>query len=85
MTNKIDGGAAFPQSEYERWAPEGGITLRDYFAAGFASSQSTMTSADNAYMNTQYLDPRSNGLTVAQVIARNSYELADAMLEARNK
>lgn len=28
-----DGGAAFPQSGFERWLPEGGMSLRDYFAA----------------------------------------------------
>lgn len=85
MSKKEKGGAAFPQSGFDRWAPEGGMTLRDYFAAGFAASQATMTSADNAYMDARYLDPRNGGLTVAQVIAKNSYELADAMLAERDK
>lgn len=33
MSKKEKGGAAFPQSGFDRWAPEGGMSLRDYFAA----------------------------------------------------
>jgi len=85
MSTKVDGNAAFPMPASENNREWYGISLRDYFAAGFAASQTIMTSADTSLVNPQYLDPRSHGLTVAQVIAKNSYELADAMLAERGK
>lgn len=86
--SKNNGGSAFPATEanYHNENMRGdGMSLRDYFAAGFAATQVTTTSADTSLVNPQYLDPRSNGLTVAQVIAKNSYALADAMLAERDK
>ena len=70
MNNKIYGGAAFPQSGYAHWAPEGGMTLRDYFAA---KAMQSMVSAE-------YSD-RLDSATWCQ----HAYQMADAMLEARNK
>lgn len=70
MTNKIDGGAAFPQSGYEQWAPEGGMTLRDYFAA--KAMQGILCSGKGIHSD-QFM------------LSRDAYEVADAMLEARNK
>lgn len=58
--------------------------LRDYFAAGFAQAQATATSADSGYIVPGYVDPRG-AESVAQKIARISYAMADAMLEARSK
>lgn len=67
-----------------------GITVRDFFAAKFAAAQCTKTSADYIYMNTKYApelppDHPEYGETVAQRIARNAYELADAMIMERSK
>lgn len=70
MTNKNDGGAAFPQSGYEQWAPEGGMTLRDYFAA--KAMQGILCSGKGIHSD-QFM------------LSRDAYEVADAMLEARNK
>ena len=75
MTNKIDGGAAFPQSGYAQWAPEGGMTLRDYFAA----------KAMQAFISTSS-GPCLFGLSGAEEgPALAAYSMADAMLEARSK
>lgn len=85
MSNDQEGGTAFPVVH-----PDGagvqyyGMTLRDYFAAGFAQAQSTATSADSGYILPGYVDPRGEE-SVAQKIARISYELADAMIEARSQ
>ena len=70
MTNKIDGGAAFPQSGYAQWAPEGGMTLRDYFAA--KAMQGILCSGKGIHSD-QFM------------LSRDAYEVADAMLEARSK
>ncbi|WP_421560853.1 MULTISPECIES: hypothetical protein [unclassified Pseudomonas] len=83
MEREETGGAAFPQSGFGQWAPECGMTLRDYFAAGFAAAQATTTSADTGFINAGYVDPR-DGVSVAEKIARSSYALADAMLAARS-
>lgn len=70
MTNKNDGGAAFPQSVYGQWAPEGGMTLRDYFAA--KAMQGILCSGKGIHSD-QFM------------LSRDAYEVADAMLEARSK
>lgn len=96
MTNKIDGGAAFPQSGYEQWAPEGGMTLRDYFAAnsdiscdleddgciGQRLAVSLMNGALPPSWDNDYLSART---WWAYAESRLRYMKADAMLEARNK
>lgn len=64
MTNKIDGGAAFPQSGYEQWAPECGMTLRDYFAAKAMQASRSRSSSYASWSD----------------LAEDSYEIADAML-----
>lgn len=61
-----------------------GMSLRDYFAAKFASAQATATSSDKGLIRPQYQYP-GGGLTVAEEIAKSAYELADAMLAARVK
>jgi len=80
------GGPAFPVTPDNdvRTNSSGGtgMTLRDYFAAGFAQAQATATSTDTGYIVPGYVDPRGEE-SVAQKIARISYELADAMLAAR--
>ncbi|MDH0797530.1 hypothetical protein [Pseudomonas carnis] len=78
--NIEDGGSAFPEPGN---AQCGGMSLRDYFAAGFAAAQATTTSADTGFINAGYVDPR-DGVSVAEKIARSSYALADAMLAARS-
>ena len=70
MTNKIDGGAAFPQSGYEQWAPEGGMTLRDYFAA--KAMQGMI--ASYGYLRSE-----------VDFMAESAYDCADAMLKERCK
>jgi len=74
---KNTGGPAFPT---EVWDNVGvphhteGMTLRDYFAA--KAMQSTL--ADNAYV--ERTETASEWLAM---VAKASYEMADAMLEAR--
>lgn len=88
--SREDGGPAYPAPEASKARfgdsnPDAflGMSLRDYFAAGFAAAQATTTSADTAFINAGYVDPR-DGISVAEKIARSSYELADAMLAARS-
>lgn len=70
MTVKDDGGAAFPQSGFERWAPQGGMTLRDYFAA---KAMQSMVAAEFA------------GTHAETYWAESAYKMADAMLKERAK
>ncbi|WP_027921529.1 hypothetical protein [Pseudomonas sp. URMO17WK12:I12] len=82
--SKIDeSGPAFPLDSNQFGAVLG-MSLRDYFAAGFAQAQATATSADSGYLIPDYVDPRGEE-SVAQKIARISYALADAMLAARSQ
>ena len=76
MTTKNTGGTAFPshcrtvQDEVEGGLMYRGMTLRDYFAA-------------KALIGLVFADARQN--FPAHVIARESYELADAMIAEREK
>lgn len=81
MTNKIDGGAAFPQSGYAHWAPEGGMTLRDYFSA---KAMQGMMSNDNL-LNRYKISGEENHISPDVMACTAAYSMADAMLEARNK
>lgn len=82
---KENGGAAFPSSGYQQWEPQGGMTLRDYFAAQFAAAQSVMTSADRDFITPDNRYPFADGPTMAEKIAHMAYALADAMLAERTK
>ena len=71
-----DGGNAFPMAFI---GP--GMTLRDYFAARVLQAMFT---------NTDYLETVRNlanerNVDVRTALAHNAYELADAMLAAREK
>ena len=74
MTRGNTGGPAFPQHGFdpvtERFTSQGGMTLRDYFAA--KAMQSMNGREDYAY-------------TPADAIALDAYALADAMLKARQE
>ena len=63
---------AFPSTFHNGWGePEKGMTLRDYFAAAFVKSGTVF--------------PTSFPVNTPERVAKQAYELADAMLEARNK
>lgn len=71
MTKNETGGPAFPSykydSEYERHFQEGGMTLRDYFAAHAPEPPASWHGGDR----------KTDDITAW------CYEYADAMLEAR--
>ena len=76
-----DGGAAFPGpylNEHDKleviWK-QGGMSLRDYFAA----------SAMQAIAHEVCRTGREFGYTAPDAIAKQAYEIADAMLAERNK
>lgn len=80
MTETIKDCPAFPAAEYMvagevdqetviRLRHTQGMTLRDYFAA-----RAMMSIADHWYRNERL-----------EIIAKTSYEIADAMLAERNK
>ena len=71
MTAKNDGGPAFPHGDPTHGG-EDGMTLRDYFA-GQAISQIIATCANDT----------THGMTKADYFAGRAYEIADAMLKAR--
>lgn len=80
MSNKSDGGPAFPQmdafvdanGERPVYTSHDGMTLRDYFAAKAMSAL-------------LYEGLKRDGIATISVIANESYKMADAMLEARER
>jgi hypothetical protein len=71
MSNTNTGGSAFPAHTI---AMHPGMTLRDYFAA--KAMQSTL--ADNTYV-----ERTETAAEWVAIVAKSSYEIADAMLKAR--
>ena len=69
-----DGGAAFPNEYYL------GMSLRDYFAAKVM--QSVCDLKNSGFIVKQ---AKSEGMSSNLLIARVSYEIADAMLQARKE
>lgn len=69
------GGCAFPfvieLDDNKSMAYSNGMTLRDYFAAAFVKSGTVF--------------PTSFPVNTPDRVAKQAYELADAMLAARNK
>ena len=74
MSDTKDGGAAFPlhPGVAPDWTASAGMTLRDWFAGQALSGILTICVHDTV----------EHG-KFPQHIARNAYEIADAMLEAR--
>ena len=76
MSETNTGGPAFPTPRYERGDMYSlGMTLRDYFAA--KAMQAVLTSP------ILMAAVGSKGGSATQHLAKQSYEMADAMLKAR--
>jgi hypothetical protein len=80
--NRDNGGPAFPFVDSASPHEHQGMSLRDYFATEVCASLLTATSADHDYPNLGY-QKEDGGPTAAQRVAKLSYQMADAMLEAR--
>jgi hypothetical protein len=82
-----DGGPAFPGglSEKDGAAIQGGMSLRDYFAAKAMQAEMITTFSDatpqsaDAFIKGCLRD----GHTAEEHLASNAYKVADAMLKAR--
>jgi hypothetical protein len=72
MSDTNTGGPAFPT---DTATVEYGITVRDYFAA--KAMQSTL--ADNTYV-----ERTETAAEWVAIVAKSSYEIADAMLKERD-
>jgi hypothetical protein len=71
---------AFPNEGFNGWGePFQGMTLRDYFAA------KALSTILGQYDFTFFEDDKDEkeGDTFALIVAKNAYEMADAMMKAR--
>ena len=74
MTAKNDGGPAFPvYDDHGQYVNGGGATLRDYFAA----------KAMHQFLARSVLPPEFDASELFLMVAARAYEMADAMLKAR--
>lgn len=98
MAEKNDGGAAFPSLErvekydddngryVEHFAPVGGMSLRDYFAAkSMAATIGKRRLVDTDGKDGGELIDHDALQRVFEKIAASSYAMADAMLDEREK
>ena len=80
LSGLVDGGPAFPRVGEGFGNPRydaAGMSLRDYFAGQALPAVITATSAG------QHRPMRDDGLDLVRSMARDAYEIADAMIEAR--
>lgn len=86
MTDKTDktGGPAFPQGKGagDALVSEGGVTMRDYFAA--KAMQAIRSGPEWQLLEMKSIAANGDG-DVDGVIAHFSYKMADAMLKEREK
>jgi hypothetical protein len=70
---------AFPAMHYDLADNEHGLTMRDYFAA------KALSTILGQYDFTFFEDDKDEkeGETFALIVAKNAYEMADAMMKAR--
>ena len=74
MTAKNGGGPAFPvYDDHGQYVNGGGATLRDYFAA----------KAMHQFLARSVLPPEFDASELFLMVAARAYEMADAMLKAR--
>jgi hypothetical protein len=74
MTAKNDGGPAFPvYDDHGQYVNGGGATLRDYFAAKAMQGMLANPNQDYAPLTTK----------AEEAVVAGAYEMADAMLKAR--
>ncbi len=82
MSNTNTGGPAFPAFEhhagYGQMLAVGGMTLRDYFAA--KAMQSILPSYQNVFDDETGSD---DDPTFPELLAKDAYVMADAMLKVR--
>lgn len=86
MSARADGGPAFPAYASDHrgkaantvFQPTGGLTLRDYFAAGAMEAILSLGAGYDYSRMPPSAEPRF-------VIAADAYKLADAMLSARQE
>jgi hypothetical protein len=74
------GGPAFPAMHFDLGDDEHGMTLRDYFAA--KAMQGLISSAD---WREAVAEHTTNDMAATKFTALTAYEMADAMLKAREQ
>lgn len=93
MTKKDDGGPAFPVPLIEtrdgafESAEQTGMSVRDYFAAKAMVAEILTTCSDATPEGAEALirAAADAGQTPIERIALNAYQMADAMLKARDR
>jgi hypothetical protein len=83
-----DGGPAFPHFKFSEnglveICPQGGMTLRDYFAGQALTSVLDSSGDLHAYYDYVAGSKGDNNIPSPRAMAKYSYELADAMLAER--
>lgn len=81
MNERDDGGPAFPQNRPPNSTVNGGMTLRDYFAA--KAMQAVLASNDATAIRRAM--EKAQVQSPDELFARNAYQMADAMLKERAK
>lgn len=77
--NKDTGGPAFPANHFDLADGEHGMTLRDYFAA--KAIQAILHHYDSAF-DDETAD--EDDVPFPELLAKDAYIMADAMLKVRN-
>jgi hypothetical protein len=82
MTERNNGGRAFPNPYIEADPLEQGMTLRDWFAGQALVSGLVKGSGHSEWQLRKWFGGRS-GLLCEEIAAKAAYEYADAMLKER--
>ena len=83
MTDRHDGGPAFPRNGQSHLDTKDGMSLRDWFA-GQALVADAMWKQGSEYEYNRFFGEQS-GVHMEELAARRAYAVADAMLAARSE
>jgi len=85
LSERDDGGPAFPvgmQTQHNQYACSVGLSVRDWLA-GQAVMNATVNGEARDYELNAWFGRHAAGITRAEIIAAQAYDIADAMLARR--
>lgn len=84
MTDALnDGGNAFPADNTANTNGTMGMTLRDWFAGQALHNPAICTGAASEYDIVAWFGPSKYGIEKSEIVAKQAFEYADALLEER--
>ena len=81
---RADGGAAFPHNPNDIYRTGQGMFLRDWFAGQALANPAICNGDAQEWEIKRWFGPEKTGVERAEIVAKQAWEYADAMIAACN-